>query len=213
MWCSRPGCSAETQGHLTAAVQMCSVQRLPQAQQTSRQMLVDPLGVVVGVVVAGIGHGGSSPKFVEHELLLSGTQWRARDGVPGGVDVLPCPALGDEGGHFHAFVFAREAWKQGERGSGVVGEMTIDGLFDRWIIRACLLMQTGLRGWMRGHVNGLQTPTAVGSVFAGWRSARIRGRPRRSRWRRVRVRSVPRVRVSAGRLEARRRDEHRAWMR
>jgi hypothetical protein len=47
--------------------------------------------------------------------------------------------------------------------------MTIDVLFDRWIIRACLLMQTGLRGWMRGHVNGLQTAIAVGPVFAGWR--------------------------------------------
>ena len=94
-------------------------------------MLVDPLGVVVGVVVAIRGHEESSPEFVEHELLFGGVQRGSGDGVPGGVDVLPCPALGDEGGHFHAFVFTREAWKQGERGSGVVGEMTIDGLFDR----------------------------------------------------------------------------------
>ena len=147
MWSYRHGCSAETQDHLTAVVQMCSIQRLPQAQQTSRQMLMDPLGVVVGVVVVRRdGHEESSPKFVEHELLLSGTQWRARNGVPGGVDVLPCPALGDEYGYFHTFVLTRDAWKQGERGSGVFGEMTIDGLFDCWIIHACLWMQPGLRG-------------------------------------------------------------------
>ena len=137
--------------------------------QAPRPPLADAFGVVVGVVVAIRGHDESSPEFVEHELLLSGTQWRARNGVPGGVDVLPCPALGDESSHFHAFDFTRDAWKQGERGSGFVGEMTTDGLFDCWIIRACLLMQTGLRGWMRGHVNGLQTAIAVGPVFAGWR--------------------------------------------
>ena len=43
-----------------------------------------------------------------------------------------------------------------------LGTMTTDGLFDRWIIRGFLLMQTGLRDWMRWHVNGLQIPTAVG---------------------------------------------------
>ena len=138
--------------------------------QAPRPPLADAFGILVGVVVVRRGGiGGSSPEFVEHELLLGRVQRGAGDGVPGCVDVLPCPALGDEGGHFHAFVFTRDAWKQGERGSGVVGEMMINGLFDCWIIRACLLMQTGLRGWMRGHVNGLQTATAVGPVFAGWR--------------------------------------------
>ena len=47
-------------------------------------------------------------EFVEHDLLLGGAQWRARDGVPGGGNVLPCPALGDEDGEFHAFVFTRD---------------------------------------------------------------------------------------------------------
>jgi hypothetical protein len=119
----------------------------PEFLQAPPQTLADAFGEVVGVVVVRRdGHEDSSPEFIEHELLLSGTQWRARNGVPGGVDVLPCPALGDEYGYFHTFVLTRDAWKQGERRSGVVGEMTIDGLFDRWIIRACGLMQTGLRG-------------------------------------------------------------------
>ena len=119
----------------------------PQLLQAPRQPLTDALGVVVSVVIVRRGgHGGSSPEFVEHELLLGGVQRGAGDGAPGGGNVLPCPALGDEVGHFQACVFTRDAWKQGERRSGVVREMTTDGLFDGGIIRACLLMQGGLRG-------------------------------------------------------------------
>jgi hypothetical protein len=63
----------------------------------TRQPLADALGVVMGVVVVRRGrHGGSSPEFVEHELLLGGIQRRARNGVPSGVDVLACPVVGDE---------------------------------------------------------------------------------------------------------------------
>jgi hypothetical protein len=121
--------------------------RFPERLQAPRRPPPDALGVVVGVVVVRRGgHRWSSPEFVEHELLLGGVQRGAGDGVPGGVDVLPCPALGDEDGYFYAFVFTRDVWKQGERRSWVVGEMTTDGLFDGWIIRACLLMQAGLRG-------------------------------------------------------------------
>ena len=168
MWSSRNGCAAESPGSSDRNSQMDSVHRLRRSYKRPdrRSWIRSAFGVVV---VAIRGHEESSPELVEHELLFGGVQRGSVDCVPGGVDVLPCPALGDEGGHFHAFVFAREAWKQGERGSGVVGEMTIDGLFDRWIIRACLLMQTGLRGWMRGHVNGLQTAISVGPVFAEWR--------------------------------------------
>jgi hypothetical protein len=46
---------------------------LPQFLKPTRQPLADALGVVVGgVVVRRGGHGGSSPEFVEHELLLGG---------------------------------------------------------------------------------------------------------------------------------------------
>jgi hypothetical protein len=51
--------------------------RFPEFLQAPRQPLADALGLVLGVVVVGIWHGGSSPEFVEHELLLRGAQWRA----------------------------------------------------------------------------------------------------------------------------------------
>ena len=135
-----------------------------------RQPLADARGVVVGVVVVRRGgHRWSSPEFVKHDLLLGGVERRARNGIPSCVDVLPCPALSDEGGEFQAFVFARDAWKQGERGCGVVAEMTIDALFDGRIIRACLLMQAGLSEWMRGHVIRTRTPAAGPTAPAAWR--------------------------------------------
>jgi hypothetical protein len=65
----------------------------------------------------------SSPEFVEHELFLGGAQWRAGDGVPGAVDVLPCRALGDEDGEFAAFTTASHVGKQFRRRDGVVKKL------------------------------------------------------------------------------------------
>ena len=63
----------------------------------------DALGVVVDVVVVRRGgHGGSSPEFVEHELLLGRVKGRARNSVPGGVNVLAGPATGDQDGQLMA---------------------------------------------------------------------------------------------------------------
>jgi hypothetical protein len=67
------------------------------------QPLADTFGVVVGVVVVRRGgHGGSSPEFVEHELLLGRVQWRAGDGVPRGGDVRACLATRDLDGQLIA---------------------------------------------------------------------------------------------------------------
>ena len=70
--------------HFVDAGQTC---RLANLLQAPRQPLEDALGVVVGVVVAGVWHGRSSPEFVEHDLLLGGVQAGVCNGVPGGVDI------------------------------------------------------------------------------------------------------------------------------
>ena len=99
-----------------ARVDAAQTDRLPEFLKPTRQPVADALGVVVGVVVVlRGGHGGSSPEFVEHELLLGRVERRARNGVPSGVDVLPCPALCYEGGEFHACLGAFDLRKAGER--------------------------------------------------------------------------------------------------
>lgn len=87
------------------------------------------LGIVVGVVVVRRGgHRWSSPEFVEHELLLGGTQRRAGDGVPCGVDVAACPALGDEDRQFAPCFMAGEVCQAAESELWVVRFLTTNAL-------------------------------------------------------------------------------------
>jgi hypothetical protein len=62
-----------TDATLTSEAVFAQPTAFPDFLKPTRQPLADALGVVVGVVIARHGwHPGSSPEFVEHELLLDG---------------------------------------------------------------------------------------------------------------------------------------------